>query len=106
MLSFYQFVDSNKIIIIFKLKVLENTQKKIYVIIQSLFLQNFVPIHLYKYIFRFSQIIIDWQDLGDEFCGSVDSTRFGLFGRDVTVRLIKFSPAGRLALDFTEPGAP
>lgn len=47
----------------------------------------------------------NWRDLGDGFRASVE-TQFRSAERDVTVRVIKFSLAERLALDFTESGAP
>lgn len=47
----------------------------------------------------------NWQDLSDGFCAWVE-TQFRSAERDVTVRLIKFSLAERLALDFTESRAP
>jgi len=53
---------------------------------------------MYKYFWK---KIRTRQDLSDEFCGSVE-TRFGSAERDVTARLIEFSPAERFALDFTK----
>lgn len=52
--------------------------------------------------YLWEKISIDWRDLGDGFRGSME-TRFGSVERDVTARLIKFSPGKRLALDFTGP---
>ena len=71
---------------------------------QQCYFQTFIVLHkTYRNILK-SKVTIYWQDLNDEFCGSVE-TQFGSAERDVTARLIKFSPAQRLALNFTGPGA-
>lgn len=49
---------------------------------------------------------IDWQDLGAMDVAARWRLGFGSAERNVTARLIKFSPAKRLALDFTRSRAP